>query len=496
MTALIDTGGVAGVSAVADDGGESANYSPDRNLDLAQLSVHENGCTEGAQRRATIDIVNSVEGVSNSTTSNLISNSSVSYLDGVDEDTAIMLRFLLKTISQTIMSEGPLTNCELLTSRARNLIALLENSLNRRLSDSNAGLKLSGVSSQFSSSMDSIGSLGVEQTDRLESDEASLGEEEGKNTRSREGNSTVALADEEIGEVKEGTIKESTINSVLDVLTNYLPHELSLQMAAVVGDFLVHPVIDTYADDESQHLGGAINEVSNSLDELRVREFLSGSALGATSMANMTFDSPTKPISLTQSNSWFSAGSPSSEQLSLNISSSSGQITPPRDSASSFSLATSPSDTSRDINGSGHQSPEATRAERAVNSLSSERRNDFLKFRLVLEKGTGVPVLKFNDNGGRRKCCLQYFCKDNTIRWRSSRLLSPGEKVRCDKIVRVQRDDKVLHIWHMISSTHGFIRKMVAFEAKSIANARILYNAFVYMQDNSNVWKETTLTEK
>ncbi len=100
MTALIDTGGVAGVSAVADDGGESANYSPDRNLDLAQLSVHENGCTEGAQRRATIDIVNSVEGVSNSTTSNLISNSSVSYLDGVDEDTAIMLRFLLKTISQ------------------------------------------------------------------------------------------------------------------------------------------------------------------------------------------------------------------------------------------------------------------------------------------------------------------------------------------------------------------------------------------------------------
>ncbi len=32
-------------------------------------------------------------------------------------------------------------------------------------------------------------------------------------------------------------------------------------MAAVVGDFLVHPVIDTYADDESQHLGGTINEV-------------------------------------------------------------------------------------------------------------------------------------------------------------------------------------------------------------------------------------------
>ncbi len=111
----------------------------------------------------------------------------------------------------------------------------------------------------------------------------------------------MALADEEIGKVKEGTIKESTINSVLDVLTNYLPHEvriiplcgssrlhllpvcwvyiciythhpliqyiisclfqLSLQMAAVVGDFLVHPVIDTYADDESQHLGGTINEV-------------------------------------------------------------------------------------------------------------------------------------------------------------------------------------------------------------------------------------------
>ncbi len=38
----------------------------------------------------------------------------------------------------------------------------------------------------------------------------------------------MALADEEIGEVKEGTIKESTINSVLDVLTNYLPHEVRI----------------------------------------------------------------------------------------------------------------------------------------------------------------------------------------------------------------------------------------------------------------------------
>ncbi len=26
---------------------------------------------------------------------------------------------------------------------------------------------------------------------------------------------------------------------------------------------------------------------------------------------------------------------------------------------------------------------------------------DFLKFRLVLEKGTGIPVLKCYDNGGR-----------------------------------------------------------------------------------------------
>ncbi len=62
------------------------------------------------------------------------------------------------------MSEGPPANCELLKSRARNMIALLENSVNRRLSDSNAGLKLSSVSSQLPSSMDSIGSLGVEQS--------------------------------------------------------------------------------------------------------------------------------------------------------------------------------------------------------------------------------------------------------------------------------------------------------------------------------------------
>ncbi len=37
--------------------------------------------------------------------------------------------------------------------------------------------------------------------------------------------------------------------------------QLGLQMAAVVGDFLVHPTIDTYADDESQILFSTINEV-------------------------------------------------------------------------------------------------------------------------------------------------------------------------------------------------------------------------------------------
>ncbi len=122
MAALIDTGGVAGVSAVADDGGESANSSPDRNLGLAQLSVvHENGCTEGAQRRATIDIVNSAKEVSNSTTSNLISNSPVSYLDGVDEDTAVMLRFLLKNISQ-VCGGGGVSRCIILLVTVEKLI--------------------------------------------------------------------------------------------------------------------------------------------------------------------------------------------------------------------------------------------------------------------------------------------------------------------------------------------------------------------------------------
>ncbi len=87
-----------GVTAIADDGGEPANYPPDKSLSLAQLSTRENGCAEGAQQRAAFDCEPSVKGVSKSTPSKSISNPSASCLDGLDEDTAVMLRYLLKTI--------------------------------------------------------------------------------------------------------------------------------------------------------------------------------------------------------------------------------------------------------------------------------------------------------------------------------------------------------------------------------------------------------------
>ncbi len=59
----------------------------------------------------------------------------------------------------------------------------------------------------------------------MESDEAAWGEKEGKRMHSVEGNSTVALVDGGIGEEK-GAIKESTIHSVLDMITNLLPREV------------------------------------------------------------------------------------------------------------------------------------------------------------------------------------------------------------------------------------------------------------------------------
>ncbi len=102
MDALIDARGVAGISAAAGDAEGSANHLPNRNLPLTQLAMdNKNGCSEEAEhQRETVDIVNSAKGVSNNTISSLISNSSLSCLDGVDEDTAVMLRFLLRSISQ------------------------------------------------------------------------------------------------------------------------------------------------------------------------------------------------------------------------------------------------------------------------------------------------------------------------------------------------------------------------------------------------------------
>ncbi len=101
MAALIQPRGVARISNAAGGVEGSANDLPNRNLPLAQSAVdNENGCSEEAQQSDTVDVVHSAKGVSNNTISSLISNASLSCLDGMDEDTAAMLKFLLRNISQ------------------------------------------------------------------------------------------------------------------------------------------------------------------------------------------------------------------------------------------------------------------------------------------------------------------------------------------------------------------------------------------------------------
>ncbi len=64
----------------------------------------------------------------------------------------------------------------------------------------------------------------------MESDGA---EEKKRMHSSIEGNSTVALVDGGTGE-ENGAIKESTVHSVLDMITNLLPHEVCVIFRSVI----------------------------------------------------------------------------------------------------------------------------------------------------------------------------------------------------------------------------------------------------------------------
>jgi hypothetical protein len=241
------------------------------------------------------------------------------------------------------------------------------------------------------------------------------------------------------------------------MLMTLLPREVSRGIAKEVQTRLLRvlsqslPLEDVISDDIMEEMAASgSSDVETMMAELAARELLSASTVA-------------------ESAQW------SSRMGSI----SSRDDASPRSPEDAISLTASPSDGDEENCYTGAHHARVMAAEKARRDTQMA---DFRKFKMVLTAGHGIRVVKHNHNGGKRNRVLRYNPSNNCLFWQSSRLIG-GERIQCNRIVRVQREEKVVYVWHMGTGLHGSQKKMVGFETQREADAIILENALLYLKD-------------